>query len=248
MISRDPTLWYATVEIDKGSDDGVHRGDPVTADGALVGEVTTVDPTVSVVTLITDHTMAVAAQVSDSSGDTGVLVPAVGNPNQLQLQYLPTSAPVQTGQQVVTVGFKSGPLQDLYPPGIPIGQVASVGNSLANNGEVPVTPAADLRHFTIVQVLTAPHARHRAGPGADRGQDRMSESLRLPIRLALLGARDRDHPGGGGLADLDLRDQRRPDGAGRDVRSGCSRARSPGRSWASASGCWSTWCSYRRSA
>jgi len=164
VISRDPTLWYATVEIDKGSDDGIHRGNPVTADGALVGQVTTVDPTVSFVTLITDHTMAVAAQVQDSSADTGVLVPAVGNPSQLQLQYLPTSAPVQTGQQVVTVGFKSGPLQDLYPPGIPIGQVASVGNSLANNGEVPVTPAADLRHFTIAQVLTAPHA------GAERVQ------------------------------------------------------------------------------
>jgi rod shape-determining protein MreC len=157
VISRDPTLWYATVLIDKGSDDGVHRGDPVTGWGALVGDVTTVDPTVSIVTLITDHTMAVAAQVTDTSGDTGVLVPAVGNPNQLVLQYLPTSAPVQTGQQVVTVGFKSGPLQDLYPPGIPIGQVASVGNGLANNGEVPVTPAADLRHFDVVQVLTAPH-------------------------------------------------------------------------------------------
>jgi rod shape-determining protein MreC len=174
VISRDPTLWYATVEVDKGSDDGVHRGDPVTADGALVGEITTVDPTVSFVTLITDHTMAVAAQVQDSSGDSGVLVPAVGNPSQLVLQYLPTSAPVQTGQQVVTVGFKSGPLQDLYPPGIPIGQVASVGNSLANNGEVPVTPAADLRHFTIVQVLTSPHAGTQrvalpSGSGAHTG-------------------------------------------------------------------------------
>ena len=63
MISRDPTLWYSTVEVDKGSDDGVHRGDPVIADGALAGNITTVDPTVSFVTLITDHTMAVAAQV-----------------------------------------------------------------------------------------------------------------------------------------------------------------------------------------
>lgn len=172
VISRDPTLWYSTVEIDKGSDDGVHRGDPVTGDGALVGEVTTVDPTVSFVTLITDHTMAVAAQVEDTSADTGVLVPAVGNPNQLVLQYLPTSAPVQTGQQVVTVGFKAGPLQDLYPPGIPIGTVASVGNSLANNGQVPVTPDANLRHFTIVQVLTAPHAgnaRAQAPPGGQTG-------------------------------------------------------------------------------
>jgi rod shape-determining protein MreC len=158
VISRDPTLWYATVEVDKGTSDGVKTGDPVTGDGALVGQVTVAGSNFAIVTLITDHTMAEAAQVQDSSGDTGVLVPAVGNPNQLVLQYLPRNASVQSGQQVVTVGFRSGPLQDLYPPGIPIGQVSYVGNDLANNGQVQVTPVADLRHFDVVQILTSPHA------------------------------------------------------------------------------------------
>lgn len=155
---RDPSLWYATVEVDRGTSDGVRVGDPVTGYGALVGQVTVAGSNFSIVTLITDHTMAEAAQVQDSSGDTGVLEPAVGNPNQLVLQYLPRNASVQKDQQVVTVGFKSGPLQDLYPPGIPIGQVSSVGNDLANNGQVPVTPAADLRHLDVVQILTSPHA------------------------------------------------------------------------------------------
>jgi rod shape-determining protein MreC len=158
VIVRDANLWYETVTIDKGSDDGVRAGDPVTGDGALVGNVSQVDPTVSIVTLITDHTMAVAAQVQDAAGDTGVLVPAVGNPNQLVLQYLPTNASIQQGQQVVTVGFRSGALQDLYPPGIPIGTVGNPGTGLANNGQVPVTPVADLRRLDVVQVLTAPHA------------------------------------------------------------------------------------------
>lgn len=162
LISRDPILWYSTIEVDKGSDDGVRVGDPVTGDGALVGDVSTVDPTVSIVTLITDHTMAVAAEVEDGSGDSGVLVPKVGNPNQLVLQYLPRTAPVAVNQQVVTVGFKSGPLQDLYPPGLPIGTVSNASvNNLYNNAEVQVTPAADLRHLDAVQILTSPHA-----PGA----------------------------------------------------------------------------------
>jgi rod shape-determining protein MreC len=155
---RDPSLWCATVEVDRGTADGVRVDDPVTGDGALVGQVTVAGSNFSIVTLITDHTMAEAAQVQDSSGDTGVLVPAVGNPNQLVLQYLPRNATVQKDQQVVTVGFRSGALQDLYPPGIPIGQVSSVGNDLANNGQVPVTPAADLRHLDVVQILTRPHA------------------------------------------------------------------------------------------
>ncbi len=158
VISRDPTLWYATIEIDKGRDDGVQVNDPVTGDGALVGRVSNVAATVSVVTLITDHSSAVTAQVQDQYGDTGVLVPAVGNPNQLLLQYLPRQAPIQTGQQVVTAGFKSGPLDSLFPPGVPIGQVSSASQAgLLDNGQVQVNVAADLRHLDAVQILTRPH-------------------------------------------------------------------------------------------
>jgi cell shape-determining protein MreC len=66
---------------------------------------------------------------------------------------------------VVTVGFRSGPLQDLYPPGIPIGTVSNFNpETLANNGQISVTPVADLRHLETAQILTAPHA------GAARAQ------------------------------------------------------------------------------
>ena len=166
VISADAVLWYQTIELDKGTADGVHVGNPVIGDGGLVGDVTVVGPTYSVVTMITDHTMAVAAQVANRGGDTGVLVPAVGDPNQLVLQDLPTNAQgIRDGQLVVTVGFKSGPLQDLYPPGIPVGTVSSFNpDTLANNGEVSVTPAADLRHLETAQILTSPHA------GAARAQ------------------------------------------------------------------------------
>jgi rod shape-determining protein MreC len=159
VISRDPQLWYATIEVDKGSDDGVRVDDPVVGDGALVGKVSNVAPTVSIVTLITDHSYAVTAEVQDQFGDTGELYPAVGNPNQMLLQFLPPHAPISVGQQVVTAGFKSGPLDSLYPAGIPIGQVSNANqNDLLNNRQVQVTPAADLRHLDAVQILTRSHA------------------------------------------------------------------------------------------
>jgi rod shape-determining protein MreC len=159
LLTRDPTLWYASIEVDKGSDDGVHTGDPVLGDGALVGHVTDVASSVSWVTLITDHSSAVTAQIQDQQGDTGVLVPAVGNPDQLILQYITNrKAPIQNGQQVVTAGFKSGPLDSLYPPGIPIGQVTSFTQAgLLGSGQVSVNITADLRHLDSVQVLTKPH-------------------------------------------------------------------------------------------
>jgi rod shape-determining protein MreC len=159
VIGRDPTLWYATIEVDKGSDDGVHVDDPVIGDGGLVGKVSTVGPTFSIVTEITDHSMAVAAQVQDSSADTGILVPAIGNPNQLLLQNLPSTAPIQNGQQVVTAGFKYNQLESLYPHGIPIGVVSNASQDmLLNSQQVQVNPAVDLRHLSVVQILTSPHA------------------------------------------------------------------------------------------
>ncbi len=171
VILRDPTLWYQTVNIDKGSDDGVGLHDPVLADGALVGEVSEVAANASVVSLITDHTVSVTARVSDTNGDTGELVPAVGSPNQLVLEYLQAPNPGQVqngpqeGQLVVTAGFRSNTLESYFPANIPIGWIPSFDeNQLLNNGQVPVTPAADLRHFDVVQVLT--HAQ----PGTVRAQ------------------------------------------------------------------------------
>ncbi len=113
------------------------------------------------VTLITDHTLSEAAQVVDQNNDSGVLVPAVGDPNQLVMQYLPTNAQgIRNGGLVVTVGFKNGSLQDLYPPGIPIGTVTNFNaDTLASNGTVRVTPVADLRHISVVQILTRPLAK-----------------------------------------------------------------------------------------
>jgi cell shape-determining protein MreC len=92
------------------------------------------------------------------------LVPAIGNPNEMLLQDLPHIIPgqpgPQVGQLVVTAGYRSGPLNSLYPRGIPIGQVSNASaNNLINNNQVQVSPAADLRHLAVVQVLTLPRPR-----------------------------------------------------------------------------------------
>jgi rod shape-determining protein MreC len=168
VIVRSSTLWYATLNVDKGSDDGVRLNDPVVGDGALVGKVSVVDPTVSIVTLITDPTFAAAAEVQlgNQAGETGVLRPDTGNPNELVLQGLPkpsgdNPAPL-AGDQVVTAGFDdpSDPqLRDLFPRGLPIGQVSNANiNNLINNGQIEVSPGADIRDLSFVQILTTTQA------------------------------------------------------------------------------------------
>jgi rod shape-determining protein MreC len=159
VIERDPTLWYQTIEVDRGTADGVRVNDPVIGDKGLVGIVSLVGPNFSVVTELTDSKFAVSAMVEDGAGDTGVLVPAVGQPNQLVLQYLPAHANIVDGQEVVTAGFRSGKLTSLYPPGIPIGRVSNASqDTLLNSQQVQVDPVVDLLHLSVVQILTKPSA------------------------------------------------------------------------------------------
>jgi rod shape-determining protein MreC len=154
VVGRSPTVWYSTVTIDKGSSDGVHIDDPVVAAQGLAGKVTQTTPNTSQVTLITDADSAVTARVTPS-GATGVVEPDVGNPNDLQLDYLERGTNIAEGQMVVTAGFSTGNLGSIFPPGIPIGKItrATVEEQQAYQ-RVHLEPFADLRDMDFLKVLT----------------------------------------------------------------------------------------------
>src|SRR2546430_8318595 len=154
VVGRSPTVWYSSVTIDRGSSDGVHIDGPVVAAQGLAGKITQTTPNSSQVTLITDADSAVTARVTPG-GATGVVEPNVGNPNDLQLDYLERGKPIGKGQMVVTAGFSTGNLGSIFPPGIPMGKVtnASVEEQQAYQ-RVHLTPFADLRDMDLVKVLT----------------------------------------------------------------------------------------------
>jgi len=128
---------------------------PAVSGDGLVGKVTDVASSTSVVTLITDHTSGVSAKVLDHAGDPGVVLPSVGDPGDLLVQTLPPHSRVAVGDQVVTAGTRSGRLESLFPPNIPIGTVSRVSPSeLALSQQVHIRPSADLRHLNFVQILT----------------------------------------------------------------------------------------------
>jgi rod shape-determining protein MreC len=167
VIGRSPTVWYAQVEVDRGSADGVHADQPVIDGDGLVGKVTTVTPHASFVTLITDQKSGVSA-TDNESGASGVVQPAVGNPNDLLLQFVPNASQVKVGQEVVTSGTISSRLDSLFPPGIPIGKVTSVDPSNLLQG-VHIQPFANLRSVEFVQILeNAAGARAPVGSVAKR--------------------------------------------------------------------------------
>jgi rod shape-determining protein MreC len=152
VIFKTPNLWYSTVDIDKGASSGIQVNDPVINGEGLVGKVAAVVSDGAEVDLITDSSMGVSARIG-SSDATGLLQPKVGEPNDLLLQYLPTTAPANVGEYVVTSGTVAN-AESLYPPGLIIGQVTSVNEESAYKS-VNVHPVANLHDLDVVQVLTA---------------------------------------------------------------------------------------------
>jgi rod shape-determining protein MreC len=153
VVAKSPNVWYSTVTIDKGESDGVRVNDPVINGEGLVGKVAQAASDGAQVTLITDSSVGVSARLGSSKA-TGIVQPKVGDPNDLLLQYLPANTQAERGEYVVTSGTVSSPDDSLYPPGIPIGQVASVNEESAYRS-VNVHPLADLHDLDVVQVLTA---------------------------------------------------------------------------------------------
>ena len=154
VIARAPTVWYSSVKIDKGRDDGVRVDQPVTAAGGLAGKVTRVTGGTAEVRLITDASSAVTAQVVPA-GASGIVKPEVGNPDDLLLDLIERGRRVTENTIVVTSGFTSSKVESLFPRGIPIGEVTEVDHDEVDLYQrVHIRPFADLRRIDIVQVLT----------------------------------------------------------------------------------------------
>jgi rod shape-determining protein MreC len=155
VIARSPTVWFSSVKIDKGSGDGVRVDQPVIAAGGLVGKVTSVSGGSAQVTLLTDASSAVSAQVMPE-GAHGIVKPEVGNPRDLLLDFVEKGRRVTEGTTVVTSGFTSSRVESLFPRGIPIGTVTEVDlDEIELYQRVHIKPFADLRRLDWLQVLTA---------------------------------------------------------------------------------------------
>jgi rod shape-determining protein MreC len=155
---HSPSSWYQSLQINKGTSDGVKVGDPVINGAGLVGKIETAWGGGAVVTLITDPEFATGGITADSK-EPGSVVPAVGAPGDLLFKFVDNANKVRKGELVYTAGTISSRLESRYPAAIPIGAVDRID---IGDGEldrrIHIKPAADLIHVDRVQVLTDPHA------------------------------------------------------------------------------------------
>jgi rod shape-determining protein MreC len=153
VVARPAQAFAQAIVVAVGSKDGVAPNAPVvTADG-LVGLVTRVGTRTARVRLLVDDQSAVSALDANTDA-SGIVRHGKGARSTLILDRVPKEADVRVGDSIVTAGWRSGPFSSLYPRGIPIGTVTSVGQTDTDlYKQVQVQPFADFGALDSVIVL-----------------------------------------------------------------------------------------------
>ncbi len=118
IIARDPVSWLERVVADRGSADDVEVGDGVISPLGIVGRIQNVGLYSSTVMLLLDAQSSVAGLVERSRINGTLKGTGAG---YLKLKYVASDDDVRVGDRVVT-----SPLSSLFPPGLLIGEIASV--------------------------------------------------------------------------------------------------------------------------
>ena len=150
VIGRDPNDVFSGFSIDKGSLAGVSVGDPVITAQGLVGVVSQVYATSSMVTCLLSEDLQVAA-VSIDREENGVITSNImtASSGLLRLNYLPSDTQLEEGDIITTSGAGG-----MYPANIIIGQVQSVEKSENDISKYAVVkPYEDLQNVKDVQVI-----------------------------------------------------------------------------------------------
>jgi rod shape-determining protein MreC len=151
VISYPGGPFTHSLTIAAGSSSGIRRNSPVVSGDGLVGIVSNVFPETAIVTLLTDPDSFVAAR-DLRNGVRGVV--GLGPGGTLALGQVQKQFSVKEGDEIVTDGTHSARYPDLYPYGIPIGRVSSVGvTDTAIFLQVQVQPFANLGSLDAVAVL-----------------------------------------------------------------------------------------------
>jgi len=160
VIARDPSVWFNTVTINRGSSSGITLNMPVATGSGIVGRVVAVSPWTAQVMLITDEKAAAGAVVGQL-GESGALgsVSGLGKAGLVEMRYVSGLQKVEVGDYILTTG------QDgIYPAGLNVGEVLEVKHGTATQPhQIYVRPSARLDQLEEVAVLLY-HPPQRPAP------------------------------------------------------------------------------------
>ncbi len=150
IIGRDPSAWFDTMIINRGSSDGVRLNMPVVSKGGLVGRVSAVSFLTAQIYLITKEKVSEGGIIGElgTSNALGV-ISGTGKKELLEMGYVPGSVEVQVGDSVYTTGQEG-----IYPPGLKIGEIVEVRTGSATvPQQIFIKPSANFSSLEEVAVV-----------------------------------------------------------------------------------------------
>ena len=157
VVARDPSNWFYTITINRGSAHGVEENMAVTTSEGLIGNVLAAGPVSSQVLLLTDARRAVSAfvQRSREPGEVGVVENDPDSPGYLRMVNLPREANIQPGDAIISSG-----LGGMFPKGLMIGHVLETQeDELGILQYALLKPAANFNRLEEVFVVSVPGSR-----------------------------------------------------------------------------------------
>jgi rod shape-determining protein MreC len=154
VIARPDGAFAQSIVVDVGSSRGIRVDDPVvSSDGSLVGLVVRLTGGSARVQLLTDQ-QAAASAIDVRTRATGIVRHARGTRETLVLDRVRKEDVVHEGDSIVTAGWRANGLGSVYPKGIPIGDVTSVGQTDTDFfQQVQIEPYVDFGALDAVLVL-----------------------------------------------------------------------------------------------
>lgn len=146
VIGRDPTGWFESVIIDKGTEANLKINMPVVNAQGVVGRLVAVSNNYAKVLLIIDQNSAVDC-IIQRSRDKGIIK---GLSSKIcKLDYVLKTSDVIAGDMVVTSG-----LGRVFPKGVPVGEVTRVENIPGELfKDVQIRPHVDFSKLEEVLVI-----------------------------------------------------------------------------------------------
>ena len=150
VIGKDIEQIGNTLVINRGSNDGIEKGDPaVVLNGVLVGKVAEVNKNDSIIRLLHDNQSKIGATLLNKDKSIGLVEGGYGI--NIRMNYIPQNEEVEVDDKVISSGLSSK-----TPRGLVVGTVEAVEKEPYQPFQrAVVKPITDLNKIDSLSVITS---------------------------------------------------------------------------------------------
>lgn len=179
--AADP--YTRKIVIDQGLSNGIEPGSPVIDEQGVLGQVTSVQPFTSEVTLVIDRDLAVPVQNARTGARSLAFGDATAHGGGMELRFTAANADVQEGDLLATSG-----VDGVYPAGLPVAKIDRIDrradSAFARIHCLPLARVTAARYVMVLAPVGLPPAAPAPAPPASKkkGEKADKPDARAPQR------------------------------------------------------------------